>query len=530
MPFVREYQSQSEVAGPTQSRIERLPEDGGLGGSLQRFGTELSRLDSSLTEAITASEKGDVNQSLAQGHANQSKKLDDLLKNADPSDKNIAEDFMKSYDEDMAKAGADLSTPGARAYFARENAQMRAMFEVKATEKQAQLAGLDAEQTFRGALDSRTAAVYSTPTSLAFALHQNEVALQEQVKSGALSQSAADQLQTESENKITVAAIRGNIRLDPAGTKELLLKGEWDDSLAGEQKATLVEHADMGMRAKAVEENRLEALRRQTRQDAVDALKVQFLRKMYGPQGLSTDEVLNPKNGFDFQDTKLMLGMIEANAKEKVTTNPEVYKDLLGRVISEVTDPRHISDEKEIFQAAARGEITLPVADQLVAHLNGGKTEEGKLNHKLYSNFINNVAKNEITKSTMFGKDPEGDAQYGRFLNLVGPMYLSGLRDGKTAHQMLDPDSPDYLGKYIPQFKRSPDDVAKSLFPINSPSPIPSPSVSPVSAGSKEAPASSTATKPARHFNAADVSAYATRFKISEEKARETLKGYGSVD
>ncbi len=50
--------------------------------------------------------------------------------------------------------------------------------------------------------------------------------------------------------------------------------------------------------------------------------------------------------------------------------------------------------------------------------------------------------------------DPKGDELYLKFMAHALQQYDEGKKNGKSAPQLLSPDSPDYVGKSIAQFKR----------------------------------------------------------------------------
>jgi hypothetical protein len=60
-------------------------------------------------------------------------------------------------------------------------------------------------------------------------------------------------------------------------------------------------------------------------------------------------------------------------------------------------------------------------------------------------------------------KDPKGDELYLKFLANALPAYDAGKKAGKTPAQLLNPDSPDYIGKSITNYKRPHERVVQML-------------------------------------------------------------------
>jgi hypothetical protein len=64
-------------------------------------------------------------------------------------------------------------------------------------------------------------------------------------------------------------------------------------------------------------------------------------------------------------------------------------------------------------------------------------------------------------------RDPKGDEQLQRFMSWFLPQYQQQRQSGKTAVQLLNPDSPDYLGKGLQQFTRPRAQMMKDIVDSN---------------------------------------------------------------
>ncbi len=101
------------------------------------------------------------------------------------------------------------------------------------------------------------------------------------------------------------------------------------------------------------------------------------------------------------------------------------------------------------------GDLTISGYDRLIKELQGKNTPEGASEGLMKKQFLD-MAKQQISgkDDTLGIKDPKGEENYLRFMSQALTAYDSGKGDGKTATQLLNPDSPDYIGKSIHSFKR----------------------------------------------------------------------------
>ncbi len=112
-----------------------------------------------------------------------------------------------------------------------------------------------------------------------------------------------------------------------------------------------------------------------------------------------------------------------------------------------------------------KGDITIAGYDRLVKEIQGKNTPDGEAEGLMKKQFLD-AAKQQISgKDEALGiKDPKGEENYLRFMSQALTAYDAGKGSGKTASQLLNPDSPDYIGKSIHSFKRP---LAQQLADMN---------------------------------------------------------------
>jgi hypothetical protein len=121
-------------------------------------------------------------------------------------------------------------------------------------------------------------------------------------------------------------------------------------------------------------------------------------------------------------------------------------------------DPRKITDPAQLYlRAGPDGDLTAAGVNRLAAEIQSKATPEGEAESAMKKAFLE-YARGQITGSIegLHISDPKGDALYLRFLAQALPAFDAGKQAGKSAVQLLDPDSPDYLGKSIALFQRPP--------------------------------------------------------------------------
>jgi hypothetical protein len=146
-----------------------------------------------------------------------------------------------------------------------------------------------------------------------------------------------------------------------------------------------------------------------------------------------------------------------AGGGEKVdkTYGPGFTK-LYQQVHAADNDPNRLTDPTSLYShVGPTGDLTVAGVDKLVTEIQGRKTPEGVAEGEMKSQFFK-LAKSQISGSDegLHIHDPKGDELYLKFMAQALPAYDAGRKNGKSATQLLNPDSPDYIGKSISTFKR----------------------------------------------------------------------------
>ncbi len=81
-----------------------------------------------------------------------------------------------------------------------------------------------------------------------------------------------------------------------------------------------------------------------------------------------------------------------------------------------------------------------------------------------FSDFLSRSKAKMVTASLVANSDPIGLQSYNDFTLVADRMWLDGLAAGKTPEQLLRSDSPDYIGKIIPQFQKGLAEKSRGAF------------------------------------------------------------------
>ncbi len=133
------------------------------------------------------------------------------------------------------------------------------------------------------------------------------------------------------------------------------------------------------------------------------------------------------------------------------------FYDLFNQVHAIGDDPNKINSVAELQKHVGKdGDLTIAGYDRLSKEIAGKNTPDGEAEGLMKKQFFANAKQQISGKDEMLGiKDPQGEENYLRFMAQALPAYEQGKGEGKSAADLLNPDSKDYVGKSIPTFKRS---------------------------------------------------------------------------
>lgn len=459
MPKIREYQQQVEAPGALNFRRAQA-EDMGIGQGLSQLGRGATQLGETVAKRAEQNDISDLTAKVADAHVRLTKQLNDQIQNGTLK----AEDFQRVFDDEMGKVTADASTYAGQQFATRMQAQLKEHFVEKAIAGQAHLAGEKAKANYLQMSNGLSTTLMDDPSQFALAKSMHDASLDEMVKSGGLPADAAAHLKVKGASDLAESAVRGWIKLNPEDAKAQLTAGKWNDLVSGDVKKQLFHESDMAINAKRIEEERrqkeiekaLEAKKEQTRND--------FLVQME-KGSLSAKDILGSNlDAFGSGSKHTFLEMLKASGDSKLRTDPAAFIDAFKRIHLPDDDPKKLRDEEDLNQLLIGRKVTFEDLNKLRGEFQGRKTTEGQIEAELKKNVIK-MAESSLTRTNplMGIRDPQGDEQMQKFLTYFLTEFENQKKKGKNARDLLDPGSPDYLGKSVAQFARSPQQIMKDM-------------------------------------------------------------------
>lgn len=460
MPQIPEYRLRNEIQGPVTGRRAYAEDAGVVGASLEKFGDAAQNVQQTIKKNQEISDVASLNKKVAKAHADAAVEWQDTISKADPNDKEVAARFNESLKDKLNAIGDTVETDAGRRFFEEQQASLQGHFQERTFAGQAQLAGEAAKQDFVQAVGASSAAVRTDISSYDSTLQRTLDDLDFKVKNGVITALHAQELQRAAVKSLTQARIQGEIDLDPEGVKKNLKEGLYDDRIDNELKKQMFQEADHAITAKEVEKNRLEKLNKEELETAQKQTQNDFLEKLSKNQ-LSTKDVLNSNlSPFGSGSKEAFLQLMKAKNEAPAKTDPYTFNKVFSQIHLPDGDPKKIVDENDINKYVSQGKLTLEDAIKLRKEVQGKGTEEGSAAAMMKKNLFE-TARATFIKNNLIA-DPQGQETLSAFTAYALKEYDAQKKQGKTDMQLLDPQSPDYIGKGMSLFKRTPQQIMES--------------------------------------------------------------------
>ena len=465
MPRIREYTASSSAQVDIPSRRASVSD---FNATPDNAGTGLMTGAETVARVVSEREVSDVEAKLAKARAEWTVALQERAASADPGDMGFAKKFNQDFVDYLSETRANIQTPAGQRAFDRGSATLGAHFFERANLYQIQAAGIQAKQDYTTALDASRNTLLRDPTQFQSVLKQMGDALDNREGPYARMPAAVRaELAVQTRKELGLSTAQGIIRMDPELGLKKLKDGDFDVYLDADKKFALERQAEVGIRAKEVEKERAERAREKAEETAREATanKV-FAQIVKDPTAVKIDDIIN--SNLKANQKEHYVGLLQRTLKPgEIKTDPAVMVDLWDRIHLPDSDPRKITREEDVEGFLGRG-LTVSDVNALRGEIQGRRTDDGKLESDMRATFLNG-AKSQLTGTNQLTglRDPKGDEQYTRFMAYFLPEYLAQRRAGKSPVALLDPDSPDYLGKALTRFKRSPQEFMRDMITSN---------------------------------------------------------------
>jgi hypothetical protein len=232
-------------------------------------------------------------------------------------------------------------------------------------------------------------------------------------------------------------------------------KGDLIDFIPEDKRVEMLHTATETVAANGIDGARRTQLQTQQIKDASDSRENELLKDLYSDTPTTTAKsiVNDPaltREAKERMIVKAQQALTDSNSKADKTYGHGFY-DAYQLVHSPEGTPGRITDPTELYKRVGpKGDLTVAGVDKLVNEIQSRKSPEGVAESEMKKQFLAN-AKAQISGSDegLHIKDPKGDLLYLKFLAYALPAYDEARKAGKSAVQLLNPDSPDYVGKVI---------------------------------------------------------------------------------
>lgn len=468
MPVIKEYNNQVSAPGPI-NRAQYSGDQFGAqqGRALENAGRAVQSVAQVVAQRLDQENTSDITNKITKANADLAIDLQETIRTAAPGDKKAFEDYNQRVDETLNKVGEEATTSSARQFYSEASARIKGQLYKTSADGQAELAGIKAVQDYTGTLNNLSATAAADPSSIDLQRQIHAESINALVATGQLPSAKAAELQTQGDTAIVKASIRGWAELNPDYAKEKLKSGVYDKELGAEGKIQLTGEIDQAIRGKEIEEERRRV--EQERQLKVRQQQTQndFLVGMQEGK-LNAKSILNSNlDAFGSGSKEQFLSMLKMNnsPEQRLKTDPGTMISLYDRIYLPDGDPNKLVDENELNAYFGRG-LSMADLNNLRDEMQGKQTEAGKIEQDLKKQVIE-IAKGKLTKSNpLIGlKDPVGDEQMQRFMVFFLDEYKQKRAEGKSAVELLSPDSAEYLGKNVSQYVRTPVQIMRDMAP-----------------------------------------------------------------
>lgn len=462
------YQTEESAGADIPGRSASANDFGYRGGtSLMTAAAGAGQLGDKTYQIAQEREVSDVNAQMAALRSKWTVELANRAEQTDAGDMHFADQFTQDFQTDLEKLQGGLATVGGQAAFKQSASNLSAHFVESAGVYQAQSAGVKAAQDYKSFLDNNRNALLHDPTQFASVLQDANNALNDPNGPFAkLPKGKRDEFARIGAADLAKSSVQGLIRVDPMLAKKELESGKWDKWMDADTTVVLSGEADTAIRGIEIEKARIEAAQAKARSDADRAAQNGFIAKMVeDPTSLSAKDIvhsdLSPENKIQFLG--LLSRGIDGSKGDLPKGDAATYMSLLSQIHNGT-----LTDDNALNKYADQGAITLSQLNDLRNEVQGNNTEAGQTESKLKEGLLK-VARTAIsgTNELLNVKDPKGEENLQRWTAQFLSDYNKKRKEGKTPTELLDPNSPDYLGKSIDQFKRNPQDFMKDLMTDN---------------------------------------------------------------
>jgi muramidase (phage lysozyme) len=202
-----------------------------------------------------------------------------------------------------------------------------------------------------------------------------------------------------------------------------------------------------------------ESIAQRQAKETSDAAELDIFKRIHTDDpSLTVGQILDNPNLSKDAKERMTLAYEKASGQtdKAEKTYGQGFYDFYRRIHLPEGDPARVTDPAQLYgHVGPNGDLTVQGVDKLVTEIQSRRSPEGVAESEMRAQFFRN-ARSQITGANegLGVKDHKGDELYLKFMAQALNSYDAGRKAGKPATALLNPDSPDYIGKSIQNFKR----------------------------------------------------------------------------
>lgn len=463
MPKIIDYSTPQRGLSLPNAQPDRIA-TGQEGRGLEQLGRGITDLALGVTDAV---HKRQVQKDLTTGDVELAKAREEFTTQIDDgirSGQIDLDEISNGLTEKFNDIGSGIETNQGKNAFLRQQADLRAQLMKYAAHGKASVDGDKAVEDINSFWSAQGSALQKDPSSFQDVISSQKAFILNLQDSGMLPASKTPELTRKGEEELAKNAIRGWIDLNPEFAKQRLASEEFG-MVGGNLRSQLSGEIDQAIRAKEVEGERRKRQQKEALEKQQLVVQNDFLVKMSENKLTAKDILKSNLEPFGSGSKDQFIRMLKAENENggRLKTNPEVFFNLFNRINLPDGDPNRISVEGDLNEYLGRG-LSYEDLNKLRDEVTGGKTEKGRIENELRKQMFE-VAKGQLSKSNAFTgiRDPEGDERLLMFTTFAYSKISEAQKEKKPVSDLLNPKSKDYLGNFIGNYKRTPQEIIRSM-------------------------------------------------------------------
>lgn len=457
MAKLREYEQRTNVAGPVGER-RATAEDIGGGGGLSALGQSVSGIADVIHRRREQSDVSEIHAKFAKLDADYTVRWRETLAQDPTGDKGLMDKFLEDHQKDVEEIGTTVGSDAGRKYYTQKSAESQGHFTVMTDHTRAEQAGAFAKQRAVMAMDAGSSALIENPADYNRYRADHEKYVNELVATGALPAIKGEEMKRIGYERYSMAAMQGWIKLAPQEARKQLESGQWDSTIDAEHKMQLGHQITQAENAQRIEAERQRKEAERLKKERQEQINNGYI-KDFSENKLSLKTVMD-NDELTYQQKDHWMQAFKAKTHE----NDEAGRaEVLRRISLPPGDPQKITSSDQIVAMVGKGQIktsSLPSMFRLLEGKGTPEYDQAQAQLKgIRDTYYGLIAKPDpVTKLP----DPVAAPTWNKANIDFYDAYYTGKKAGKTDHQLLHPDSPDYVGKVFKKYQRGFVDKLKS--------------------------------------------------------------------